>query len=322
MRTLNQYLETIPTEERLNIRKTLGSVGQLFNQYAPGFVSCPKHIYVTTAKPPLFERFPQMDDAPPSEERLDPSLRDDNDNVQPFPNAPPTVIFNDDDRNDYARNIYDITPLNSNTRNGPLHDMRTPVPRNDNNPVTRELNRLRAMDRQRMGRTITTEMLLGVYISDERKIVLYERGINWSRRKSPKALRRLFEVVLIHELVHWMTHQMGMVFSATWSTKRYSATDEYVHEGWAQLITWWLVQHNPELRQSFVMLNDVQRSPYHYYRKFVNIPPEYMMQSLEYSRVLGWPVHAEDWYDVIPLTRAQHTQREKELFIRSVESWL
>jgi len=322
MRALNQYLETIPTIERLNIRKTLGSVGQLFNQYAPGFVSCPTTIYVTAAKPPLFERFPQIDDAPPSEERLDPRLRYYNDNVQPIPSEPPTVVFNDYDRNDYDRNIYDITPLNSNTRNGPLRDMRTPVPRNDNNPVTRELNRLRAMDRQRMGRTITTEMLLGVYIPDERKIVLYERGINWSRRKSPEALRRLFEVVLIHELAHWMTHQMGMVFSATWGTKRYSGTDEYVHEGWSQLITWWLVQHNPELRRSFVTLNDVQRSPYHYYRNFVNIPPEYMMQSLEYSRVLGWSVHPEDWYDVIPFNQTQHAHREKELVIKAVESWL
>ena len=54
----------------------------------------------------------------------------------------------------------------------------------------------------------------------------------------------LSAVVLIHEIGHWITHQLPKPGVPTWRTDLYDSSERYVHEGWAQLITWWIANQD------------------------------------------------------------------------------
>jgi hypothetical protein len=159
----------------------------------------------------------------------------------------------------------------------------------------RELERLRAIDRERAGRTVKDSLLLGVYIPTRRQIILYERGIAWSHQQNPRALQRLFDVVLVHELAHWITHQLAMVGTETWRDGFFDRTEDDVLEGWAQLITWWIIKNDASLRQSFLTLNLVQPLAYHIYKRYEKLDLRTMLLSLEQLRLLDHPAHMREW---------------------------
>jgi len=102
--------------------------------------------------------------------------------------------------------------------------------------------------------------------------------------------------VLIHEIGHWVTHLLPKPGIPAWSKELYDMTEEDVHEGWAQLITWWVGQGvGGTLLQTFEKLNESQPSPYCVFENFKTYRIDSVMASLEKLRQLRWPARLEDW---------------------------
>ncbi len=142
--------------------------------------------------------------------------------------------------------------------------------------------------------TISIEELLGVYRPRQEQIVIYERGIRWRRnRVDPEWLRA---VVLIHEIGHWITHVLPKPGIPAWATGLYLLGSRDVHEGWAQLMTWWIAEQvGGRFKATFEELNRNQSPPYHVFAQFKGEPTDRMMASLERLRLLTWPARLQDW---------------------------
>ena len=82
---------------------------------------------------------------------------------------------------------------------------------------------------------ISIEEWCGVYLPRSEKIVIYERGIRWQGHRFDE--EQLFNVVLIHEIAHWITHKLHQPGLSAWETDLYALGERDVHEGWAQLMT-------------------------------------------------------------------------------------
>ncbi len=144
-------------------------------------------------------------------------------------------------------------------------------------------------------KTISIEELLGVYQPQLQQIIIYERGIEWLGRQGFEETW-LSTVVLIHEIGHWITHQLPKPGVPTWPTDLYVLGEPAVHEGWAQLITWWIAdQVDREFRSTFEELNKCQPPPYRVFKQFKGEPIDKVMASLEKLRLLQWPARLEDW---------------------------
>jgi len=151
------------------------------------------------------------------------------------------------------------------------------------------------------------EQLLGLYLSHEKKIVLYLLGIRWAaeqlERRMNKSRSKIIEdlttIVLVHEIGHWITHQMPTKNYEEWEQEYYDTTSENVHEGWAQLITYWCIQNNPDLLTTFQELNRNQSAPYHQYKDFVSYPENKVIASLDELRGLERGASVQDWKDLI-----------------------
>ena len=162
---------------------------------------------------------------------------------------------------------------------------RTDDPSNSRIPRNRE---------RRRPETISIEELLGAYQARHERIVLYERGIQWRRHGlDPDWLRA---VVLIHEIGHWITHVLPKPGTPAWNTDLYVLGERDVHEGWAQLLTWWVAdQVGGSFRSTFEKLNRNQSSPYRVFEDFKGLAKERVMASLEGLRTLAWPARLQDW---------------------------
>lgn len=142
---------------------------------------------------------------------------------------------------------------------------------------------------------ISIEELLGVYQPRLQQIIIYERGIKWLVRKGFDE-EWLSAVVLIHEIGHWITHQLPKPGVPTWPTDLYVLGEPDVHEGWAQLITWWIAdQVDGVFKYTFEKLNKRQPPPYQAFKQFKGEPIDKVMASLEKLRLLQWPARLEDW---------------------------
>ncbi len=158
-----------------------------------------------------------------------------------------------------------------------------------------EGNIIQREERQRPD-TISIEELLGLYIPNDAHIILFARGIHWHANKYNVSEEMLRAVVLVHEIGHWVTHLLPKPGIPEWPLELYSLTDESVHEGWAQLITWWVVDKvGGELKRTFDDLNNGQRAAYHVYKKFQTKKVKSVMDSLEILRQLRSPARIEDW---------------------------
>jgi hypothetical protein len=103
-------------------------------------------------------------------------------------------------------------------------------------------------------------------------------------------------VVIVHEIGHWVTHLLPKPGIPEWPLELYKLTEDEVHEGWAQLITWWVVDKvGGELEYTFHELNKSQSAPYRVYEKFKTKTPKSVMASLERLRQLRWPARLEEW---------------------------
>lgn len=175
----------------------------------------------------------------------------------------------------------------------------------EKHPQKEEKESIIPKNRQR-GRpeTISIEELLGCYIPNS-KIILYARGIKWFTRKylrtdAPHTMQDLEAllqaVVLIHEIGHWVTHLLPKPYVPIWPTELYKLTSEEVHEGWAQLITWWVVEQvDGKIKEIFEELNTHQSHPYKVYEEFKSKNIKSVVNSLENLRRLSWPARLEDW---------------------------
>ena len=147
---------------------------------------------------------------------------------------------------------------------------------------------------RRTPETISIEEFLGVYQPRPQQIIIYERGIKWRRHRLDEEW--LFAVVLIHEIGHWITHQLPHPGVPTWPTDLYVLGERDVHEGWAQLITWWIAdQVGGKFKHTFEELNKMQSLPYRVFEQFKWESQDKVMASLKTLRLLQRPARLEDW---------------------------
>jgi len=143
--------------------------------------------------------------------------------------------------------------------------------------------------------TISIEEALGCYVPNPR-IVLYARGLRWFASRNGLAEEMLRAVVLVHEIGHWVTHLLPKPGIPEWTLELYKLTEDDVHEGWAHLITWWVVEKvGGEIDRTFHELNKWQSAPYRVYEKFKARTRQSVMASLEALRQLRWPARVGDW---------------------------
>ncbi len=151
---------------------------------------------------------------------------------------------------------------------------------------------------RRRPETISIEELLGVYHPREQRIIIYERGIKWRRHRFNE--KWLFAVVLIHEIAHWITHLLPKPGTRTWPTDLYLQGEMNLHEGWAQLMTWWIAEEiKGEFKHTFEKLNQGQSPPYRVFQQFKQESIDEIMASLEKLRALTVPAGLSDWQNAI-----------------------
>ncbi|MDE0014533.1 MAG: hypothetical protein OXU36_25545, partial [Candidatus Poribacteria bacterium] len=149
---------------------------------------------------------------------------------------------------------------------------------------------------RRRPETISIEELLGVYQPQHQQIIIYQRGIGWSRHRRGLDEEWLRAVVLIHEIGHWITHILPKPGLPTWPTDLFALSETDLKEGWAQLITWWIAEKvGGPFRKTFEELNQNQSPPYHVFEQFKDEPTDTVMASLERLRLLSWPARLQDW---------------------------
>ncbi|MEO0270016.1 MAG: hypothetical protein ABIN73_09790 [candidate division WOR-3 bacterium] len=150
--------------------------------------------------------------------------------------------------------------------------------------------------------TISIEELLGCYVPAQQKIILYARGINWFAKKYGIEENLLRMVVLLHEIGHWITHLLPKRGVSLWPTEFFIATSEEVTEGWAQLITYWVVDEiGVKIRDAFEKLNRDQSSAYRVYEIFKGKDINSVIDSLEKLRILNKPATLDDWKRIMEM---------------------
>ncbi|MEO0232313.1 MAG: hypothetical protein ABIM29_07215 [candidate division WOR-3 bacterium] len=148
--------------------------------------------------------------------------------------------------------------------------------------------------------TISIEEVLGCYVPAQQKIILYARGINWFAKKYGIEGNLLRMVVLLHEIGHWITHLLPKPDVSSWPTEFFIETSEEVTEGWAQLITYWVVDEiGGEIKNVFEKLNKHQSSVYRVYEIFKGENINSVIDSLDILRMLNRPATLDDWKKIM-----------------------
>lgn len=145
--------------------------------------------------------------------------------------------------------------------------------------------------------TICIEDVLGCYVpGPEPRIILYARGLRWYAKAKTFDEEMLRGVVLVHEIGHWMTHLLPKPGCPEWPLELYKLAEEGVHEGWAQLITWWVAEDvGGSFKETFEDLNRSQPAAYRVFEEFRGKSVNSIMMSLERLRMLRWPARIHDW---------------------------
>lgn len=157
--------------------------------------------------------------------------------------------------------------------------------------------------------TFSIDNLLCEYQPSRQSMTLYLRGIVWTcermRYFEPEFLAIL---ALVHGIGHWVSQQLPMADSPCWPADSYQTASPEVHEGWAQLFTWWFVnakdfpQYGCEaFIEDFENLNQKQPATYQVFKDFKKIPPKKIFASLAELRKLVAPATLQDWKRILGL---------------------
>lgn len=104
-------------------------------------------------------------------------------------------------------------------------------------------------------------------------------------------LRKMFKV---RKIGHWIMHKLPLIYSPEYDPNLYKYSSEWVHEGWAQLLTYWIVAGS-NWECTFNELNRRQSRPYKIYKRFIHIGKGKVIDSLIKLRGLRFPATLESW---------------------------
>ncbi|RYD84949.1 MAG: hypothetical protein EOP84_04005 [Verrucomicrobiaceae bacterium] len=147
--------------------------------------------------------------------------------------------------------------------------------------------------------------LLGRYQPNDEKIVIYRKGI-WrcANRLAPPASQsfaeRLFCVVLLHEIGHWITHVLPNPLVDRWPTEHFKTSDMSVLESWAQLIVHHALPTTCEERSVFNALVQRQSAPYRLFLEKNMHKSDWtaLIESLVRLRALTRAADMGEWLDI------------------------
>lgn len=130
---------------------------------------------------------------------------------------------------------------------------------------------------------------LGLYCPKEVKIILFTNRIIATAEELKFNKDLLQEIVLLHEIGHWISHKL--IYNKThWASYSHSKETIEIHEGLAQLYTWWVVNKLPKLKKTFNTLNELQSPTYLVWKYFKNSAPECLILLREFETF-----SKEDW---------------------------
>jgi len=121
--------------------------------------------------------------------------------------------------------------------------------------------------------------LLGLYEPDKHEIKLFTKSIAEVANQVNIKEHHLKDVVLLHEFGHWITHRLPYKDVTIWENYHLKGCED-VHEGWAQLLAWWIAEKDTFLKLAFEKLNEKQSPPYHIYEWYKNKEKKDICQSL------------------------------------------
>ncbi|EKD28389.1 MAG: hypothetical protein ACD_79C00315G0001 [uncultured bacterium] len=164
---------------------------------------------------------------------------------------------------------------------------------------------------------------MGLYTPQNETITIFEKAIKWVNKHRNVNENSLREIVYIHELAHWISHKLPHPNSPEWRLRDYIITDTFVHESWAQLLTYWGVKYislkykNKNLEEIFLKFwspltsideKDIQKlknrwfALYRFYGRINEIKPDRkteVFESLIELRKIKNGAHIEEWINFL-----------------------
>ena len=130
---------------------------------------------------------------------------------------------------------------------------------NKTSPTEKEKNEI--IERIYKDEKYSTCNLLGVYLPKEPKIIIYLKGISRACNQYNIDFALLTQVVIIHELSHFLSHKYELN-GKTWDDDKYIVENTTLHEFLAQYSTYLVVKDNKGLLDAFEELNKHQSDVY------------------------------------------------------------
>ena len=106
---------------------------------------------------------------------------------------------------------------------------------------------------------------LGQYFPETSKIKIYLKGISLVSNRKRIDFKLLTQIILIHELSHYLSHHYRLN-NKKWETKKYSIANPEIHEFIAQLSTFLLIKNEKDLLNVFEQLSEFQPQEYQSYK--------------------------------------------------------
>jgi len=128
------------------------------------------------------------------------------------------------------------------------------------------------------GQAIPIDRLLGQYVSEERKIILYEAAIQEVSKHLKCDSPVLRTVVLFHEAAHAILH-LGKDLDRK-ALGLHDKMSEQVHETFAQLFCYYICKDDPELMDCFEKLDNILEDIYRHWRDFEDIGLEKIRKAM------------------------------------------
>ena len=107
------------------------------------------------------------------------------------------------------------------------------------------------------------------------RVTLYPRALSRCSAEIGIPYRDLFLIVLIHEVAHYYLHKLPDEAQGGWASEGYEKTSRDVHEGLAQLFTYWVFNGGRDHHsRSFELLNAHQSQSYRAFQNILSVCEE------------------------------------------------